>query len=153
MDEKKCKKGEVILREGEVGACMYTILWGRVGVYSHYGTDREKKLAELGESDFFGEMELLEHKPRSATVVALESGTRLEIIDEDSFREFFDRNPAKVYFILQRLCQKLRKTTQDYLQVCRTVYEAMEQQRIRQTCDDALLHSISEICSRDHYGG
>ena len=148
MDEKKCRKGEVIIRQGEAGECMYNILWGRVGVYADYGTPREKKLAELGENDFFGEMELLDGNRRSATVVALDAGTRLEVITETDFREFFTNNPAKVYFILQRLCQKLRKTTQDYLQVCRTVYDIMEQHKNGESPDAALEQGIAEICSR-----
>lgn len=149
MEEMKCRKGQIIIREGEAGACMYNILWGRVGVYSGYGTDHEKKLAELGENDFFGEMELLDGNRRSATVVALEAGTRLEIITEADFREFFANCPAKVFFILQRLCQKLRKTTQDYLQVCRTVYDAVELQKQGWVDDPELEAGIAAIC--EHY--
>ena len=60
MEHKICKKGEVIIRQGQPGDSMYNILWGRVAVYSGYGTPREQKLAELGANDFFGEMELLD---------------------------------------------------------------------------------------------
>lgn len=122
MEHKICKKGEVIIRQGQQGDSMYNILWGRVAVYSDYGTDREQKLAELGANDFFGEMELLDKTVCNATVVALDPKTELEIITDDDFHEFFAKNPAKAYYILQRLCQKLHKTTQDHLRVCHVIH-------------------------------
>jgi len=145
MELKKCKRGEVVIRQGDPGDCMYDIRWGRVGVYSGYGTPSEKKLAELGADDFFGEMELLDKTERSATVVALESGTQLEVITEADFNEFFTRQPAKVFFILQRLCQKLRKTTQDYLQVCQTIYRTMESERSGEGRGEELDRGLTDI--------
>ncbi len=147
MELKKCRKGEVVIRQGEPGDCMYSIRWGRVGVYSGYGTAAEKKLAELGADDFFGEMELLDKAERSATVVALEGGTQLEVITEADFNEFFTRQPAKVFFILQRLCQKLRKSTQDYLRVCRTINQAMEAEEGGRRRSAELDRGIEDICA------
>ena len=40
MEHKICKKGEVIVRQGQRGDSMYNILWGRVAVYSDYGIRR-----------------------------------------------------------------------------------------------------------------
>ena len=129
MNKATFKKGEIIFRQGEPGNCMYDIHWGRVGVYAEYGTANEKKLAELYPGDFFGEMGLLEQSPRSATVVALEDSTQVSAIMESDFREFFEQNPAKVFTIMQTLSQKLRRTTQEYLDVCRTVYDVVEEEK------------------------
>ena len=126
MNKAVFNKGEVIFRQGDPGNCMYDIVWGSVGVYAEYGTPNEKKLAELRPGDFFGEMGLLEQSPRSATVVALENDTQVSAIMESDFRDYFAENPAKVFTIMQTLSQKLRRTTQDYLDVCRTVYETVE---------------------------
>ena len=126
MNKAVFNKGEVIFRQGDPGNCMYDIVWGSVGVYAEYGTPTEKKLAELRAGDFFGEMGLLEQSPRSATVVALENDTQVSAIMESDFRDYFAENPAKVFTIMQTLSQKLRRTTQDYLDVCRTVYETVE---------------------------
>ncbi|MBQ6295932.1 MAG: cyclic nucleotide-binding domain-containing protein [Firmicutes bacterium] len=126
MNKAVFKKGEVIFRQGDPGNCMYDIVWGSVGVYAEYGTPNEKKLAELRAGDFFGEMGLLEQSPRSATVVALENDTQVSAIMESDFRDYFAENPAKVFTIMQTLSQKLRRTTQEYLDVCRTVYETVE---------------------------
>ena len=123
------KKGEIIFREGDPGNCMYDIFWGRVGVYTGYGTPQEKKLAELKTEDFFGEMGLLDRAPRSATVVSLSDDTYLGVITESDFHEYFQENPAKVFLIMQQLSQKLRKTTQDYVEVCRTVHDVVEEEK------------------------
>ena len=48
---------------------------------------------------------------------------------ESDFREFFEQNPAKVFTIMQTLSQKLRRTTQEYLDVCRTVYDVVEEEK------------------------
>ena len=115
------KKGEIIFREGDPGNCMYDIFWGR-----GYGTPQEKLLAELKTEDFFGEMGLLDRAPRSATVVSLSDDTYLGVITESDFHEYFQEKPAKVFLIMQQLSQKLRKTTQDYVEVCRTVHDVVE---------------------------
>lgn len=125
MKEQKLKKGSVVFWQGEPGDCMYYIRWGRVGVFADYDTPNQKKLAELSEGDYFGEMGLLDGGERSATVVALEAGTLLNRIDEAEFGQFLAENPAKVYAIIQRLSHKLRQTTRDYLSVCGSVSAAV----------------------------
>ncbi len=123
---KGYKKGEVIFRQGDPGDCMYDIVYGRVGVYADYDRPGEKLIAELSEGELFGEMGLIENAPRSATVVALDRDTQLKVITEDSFLSYFEEKPVKVFQIMQQLSQRLRQTTQDYLEVCRTVYETVE---------------------------
>ena len=126
MEQVQFNKDGVICRQGEIGKCMYCINSGSVAVYSDYGTPGERKLAELKEGEFFGEMELIENTPRSATVVAMEDGTLLDVITEDNFLDFFEENSVKVFMMLKQLSQRLRKTTKDYLDVCRTIYEYTE---------------------------
>ncbi len=83
------KKNEVICHRGEIGNCMYCIKKGSVAVFSNYGTQQVRKLAELKEGEFFGEMELIENEPRSATVVAMTDDTLLDEITESTFLDYF----------------------------------------------------------------
>lgn len=115
--------GTVIFREGEPGRCMYAVHWGRVGIYSGYGTDEQKKLADIATNQFFGEMGMIEGERRSATAVALENDTTLEIICSDDLAELFEKNPVKVSMILSNLSYRLRRMTIEYNKVCSKIKE------------------------------
>ncbi len=121
MKEATLKKWQVVFWQGDPGDSMYYIRWGSVGVYTGYGTAKQKKLAELYQGDYFGEMGLIDQESRSATVVVLESGTKLYQIGEDDFEEFLIENPGKVYSIIQQMSHNLRRTTKDYLDLCKQV--------------------------------
>ena len=69
------KSDEIILREGECGDRLYLIGEGKVAVVKKVVSNESiqcERLAVLGPGETFGEMELLDSQPRSATVVALE---------------------------------------------------------------------------------
>ena len=123
MNEEKCRKGQVIFREGDEGDCMFYIRWGSVGVFLDYGTPRERQLATLREGDYFGEMSLIDHAARTATVVVLDRDTELSRIGANEFAEFLATDPAKVQDILRQLSHRLRKVTNDYLEVCAKVQQ------------------------------
>jgi len=111
MKMKVFAKGETLLRQGESGSSMYYLMAGKVGVYLDYGTPSEKKLSELTEQQFFGEMSLLSGESRSATVVALEDDTCAQEISKENFKEFCADHPDQVFAIMQQLSERLRKAT------------------------------------------
>ena len=118
-----CKAGTVLFRDGEPGACMYAVHWGIVGIYSDYGTENEKLLTKLSANDFFGEIGMLCGQPRSATAVVLENGTTLEIIRSENIRQMFERNPSKVWMILDHLARRLTQLTRQYANACQELCE------------------------------
>ncbi|MGZ8266865.1 MAG: Crp/Fnr family transcriptional regulator [Burkholderiales bacterium] len=61
-----------MLRGGERTDALYVILSGRAKVVMDDGEGREVTLTTIGPSEFFGEMSLIDEKPRSASVEALE---------------------------------------------------------------------------------
>lgn len=111
-------KDTVICKEGDRVECMYDIHFGRVGIYSNYGKPEQVQLTTLGANDFFGEMGMVSDQPRSATAVALDDETTVEIIYPQDFRELFEKNPFKVDMILRHLSSRLRGLTNQYLDVC-----------------------------------
>ena len=129
MNTKTLKKGEIIFKQGDASTCMYDILWGKVGVYANYGTPDEKLFTVLETEQFFGEMGMIEGSPRSATIVAMENGTKVLEITAETFEEYFKTRPAKVLMIMQNMSQRLRGLTKDYLEVCRTVAEEVESEQ------------------------
>lgn len=115
---ESCNKGQIIFREGESGSYMYAVQGGAVGIYTGYGSALEKKLTTLYTNSFFGEMSLIDHERRSATAVAEEDGTVLEIISAENLKDLFKANPLEVDMILQHLSYRLKKLTVDYVEAC-----------------------------------
>ena len=123
MEVKKLKKGEILFRAGDPGDCLYDVYSGTIGVYSKYGTPEEKLLRKYYADEYFGEMGLIDHAPRSATAVALESGTSVGVVTEEAFGSFFEKNPARVLMVMQHLSANLRRRTNEYVKVCQEIQE------------------------------
>ena len=148
MDIRTYRRKEVIFHQDDPGDCMYDIHFGRVGIFYDYGGPDEKKLAELMTDQLFGEMGLLDHAPRSATAVALDNDTQIEVITEDDFLAFFEENPPKVLTLMQMMCNRLRHTTKDYLEACNTVREVAEAVKSGKPRTDSLKDRIVKFCKR-----
>ncbi|MDQ7823462.1 MAG: cyclic nucleotide-binding domain-containing protein [Candidatus Eremiobacteraeota bacterium] len=89
-------KGEVIIREGDIGDHLYLILRGSCTV-TKKGHDREILVGTLEKDDIFGEMALLsESKIRSATVTAREP-TEVVIISREYFSRIITEVPSVFY--------------------------------------------------------
>ena len=134
----------VIFRQGDDGDCMYYIQLGSVGIYTDYGTDKEKQLAILEEEAFFGEMGLIEKMPRSATAVIVEDDTVLRKITEDELETLFKTSPALVVRCIEHLSGRLRRLTKDYLDACEMVSKMDEVEKT-----DASLTSAEEVLIRE----
>lgn len=78
LDPKKVEKGECVVRQDDVGDSMYLLVKGSARVV-HHREGREVELAKLKAGDFFGELALVDHGPRSADVEATEPCTLLQI--------------------------------------------------------------------------
>jgi CRP-like cAMP-binding protein len=100
------RAGEVIIREGEEGDCLFVLVEGRV---------RTEKRTPAGDSwtvrfhergGFFGELSLLDRVLRSATVVA-EADCTLFAIERERFHEFGDRHPGAGLLVTRRLAERL----------------------------------------------
>lgn len=100
--------GDVIIRQGDVGQCLYVVQEGKVGVY-HENDSREIKIAELGPTEFFGEMGLFEKDVRSATVRSL-GESRILTIDKKNFYKTIQKDPSLAYRLLERMSKRLRET-------------------------------------------
>jgi CRP-like cAMP-binding protein len=99
--------GSWIFREGEKGEEMYIIQAGSVEILRRYGPE-EKRLAVLEEGDFFGEMGMLENRPRSASA-RVAADARLLPIDPSTFDQMLREYPEVAVRMLRALCQRLRK--------------------------------------------
>lgn len=114
---------EVIFKQGSFDSCMYSIAKGRVGIFTDYGTGAQKRIAELDKDQFFGEIGLIGCMPRTATAVSLEDGTVLHRITGEDLSEYFKDKPEMLLKLMKQLSHRLRVTTQNYVDACRTIYE------------------------------
>lgn len=123
MKQITCSKDQVIFRQGDPAATMFDIWSGKVGIYTDYQTEKEEQIAQLDANQFFGEMGMIEFYPRSATAVALEDGTVLMELEESDLTEYLKDKPDKLLQVMRQLSHRIRETTQNYVDVCRTVSE------------------------------
>src|SRR5215211_6980927 len=84
--------GSVLFRKGEQGGAMYLIEGGRVRIHIKDADGHDVTLAELAAGDFFGEMSILDGKPRSATATVAEDA-RLVVLSREHFNTFLRDNP------------------------------------------------------------
>jgi len=105
---KKYKKGSIILLEEETGAALFVIITGKVKIVRMDDDGREVILSILGESDFFGEMAILDGLTRSASVVAT-SKSELFMIHRRDFLRLLNDYPMVAIALLRELTGRLRK--------------------------------------------
>ena len=105
---KKYKKGSIILLEEETGAALFVIVSGKVKIVRMDDDGREVILSILGESDFFGEMAILDGLTRSASVVAT-SKSELFMIHRRDFLKLLNDYPMVAIALLRELTGRLRK--------------------------------------------
>jgi serine phosphatase RsbU (regulator of sigma subunit) len=106
--ERTFVPGQVIVAEGTSGRDVYLIVAGSVEVVKGAGGE-EIVLAERGPGEVFGEMGLLENRPRFATVRAL-APTRVLVLSEPAMRFALDDQPWLLYRTTQILSRRLRES-------------------------------------------
>ena len=99
--------GEIIIRQGDKGNCMYVIQDGHVEVVKEID-GKSWQLAVLGKGDFFGEMAIFEHELRNATVRALGSA-RILTVDRRNFLRRIHEDPSLAYHLVQVMSSRIRE--------------------------------------------
>jgi|TARA_B100001250_G_scaffold69080_2_gene55376 CRP-like cAMP-binding protein len=111
MVSRTYEKGQMILLEESQGETFFIIISGAVKVTRLSDDGREVILAMLGESDFFGEMSLLDGEGRSANIVANEDAEVLTLSRSD-FLDCLETYPKIAIALLEELAIRLRKSDQ-----------------------------------------
>jgi uncharacterized membrane protein len=103
------KAGAILFRAGDQGDAMYLIEQGKVRIYVQAKDGHEVTLTELHRGDFFGEMALLDGKPRSADARVTQDA-RLAVLSREHFLSFVSSNPNVALEMLTALANRLRHT-------------------------------------------
>jgi len=107
METRTYDKGEIILRENEPSTTLFIIKSGSVRISLTDNSGREVVLSVLQANDFFGEMGVIDGKPRSATVTAIEKTTTLTMTREQ-FQAQLEKHPVIALQLLTILSERLR---------------------------------------------
>ncbi len=100
-------KDTTLVEENESGETLYMILSGRCKVTNIGPDGKEVILSVLGQSEFFGEMSLLDEEPRSANVVTMEK-TEMMLLRRKEFRSLLESNSEILSRLLAVLSGRLR---------------------------------------------
>lgn len=103
---KAYKDGQVIIKQGDTGDCMYVVQAGLVEVVVGQGSD-ERVMAILHQGEFFGEMALFDRALRMATVRALGEAHVLSVDKRNLMRRIHE-DPSLVYRMLLTMSQRIR---------------------------------------------
>lgn len=82
------REGQTIFHEGMMGSNLFVVLHGEIGILS-----KNELIAKCRVGDAFGEMAVLNHKPRSATAAAL-SEAKLFTLDEKQINTILEKHVA-----------------------------------------------------------
>ena len=112
---RKFQAGEIIFRENDESATAFIIEKGLVEV-TRKVEGQEVHLARLGEKEIFGEMSLIEERPRCATVKAVEE-TVVQEIPRSEFSNSLHSDPETVLSLLRALFERLREANTTIMQL------------------------------------
>ena len=116
---REFKAGQVIFRENDRGETAFLIEQGRVEIVKTSG-DQEVHIAFINPNEPFGEMSMIDEKPRSATAIAVEDTTVRELHRED-FLENLKFYPNIALNLLRLLFARLREADATILQLSKSL--------------------------------
>ncbi|MBK8465184.1 MAG: DUF1003 domain-containing protein [Chloracidobacterium sp.] len=127
IDSEKIAGGEIIFRAGDLGDCLYIVNFGKVELSIKDKAGQKIVLKVAGEDDLFGEISMLDNRPRSATAVAM-TDTELFVLDRDDLLLLFQKKPDAALNMLTAMGDMMREA--DKLlrtRVSRNVNDEMEE--------------------------
>ena len=107
--QREYPKDSYIIREDEPGISLFIVRSGAVDVVLQQPTGTPIPLSTLRSHEFFGEISLFDGKPRSATVVAREHSTIVEITRDILLTEI-SKHPDIALKMLAQMSQRLRRS-------------------------------------------
>jgi CRP-like cAMP-binding protein len=98
--------GQVLVRQGEIGDCLYLVIEGRLRVSATTRREEARFLYELAAGDTFGEMALMADQTSAVEVRVLDHATVAKLTASD-FHRFVDRHPAAAFQLTEAISKGL----------------------------------------------
>jgi diguanylate cyclase (GGDEF)-like protein len=87
------EKEKTVFNEGDDGQEMYILFSGAMSAYGTQSDGTQRKIFDIKTGDFFGEMSIIAHEPRSATISTTADSILIMIRKEDFYR-IISNHPA-----------------------------------------------------------
>lgn len=110
MRELRFNPGEVIIEEGSYGTTAYILKSGKVEVFKK-APKKNIHLATLEAKEIFGELGLIEDKPRSASVIA-KTAVIVDEISREDFMALIDDKASFIIPVMKAFFEHLRQANE-----------------------------------------
>jgi CRP-like cAMP-binding protein len=153
LEEKEYSDGQRLFSEGDTGDSMYFIVKGRVRIEkkAQATSTLHKTLAVLEAGDYFGEMALLEQKPRSASAVAA-GDARILRLSKSAFDQIQHENriaSMSVLFAMIRTSGERIRRLSTHVVVYDEIGKAIGEARDLRSLLDVILSQLSSATFAD----
>jgi len=111
---RRYPKGAILFQKGDPGDALYVLVSGKVRIYRESLAGKLKTLAYFHPPQVFGEMSLVEDRPRSATAFA-EEPTELLVLFRDYYLQLIRRFPLLAHNIARIIAARLREMNDEVL--------------------------------------
>jgi hypothetical protein len=111
MGEHLFTDGEVIAHQGDPGEEMYIIVTGEVEVFFQGDEGPEKLVVRRTPGEYVGEMSIISHEPRMASLVA-KGDVRTLCLELKPFETMLRERPEISLAVMRQLIARLRERTQ-----------------------------------------
>ncbi len=141
--EEQFDAGDVIFLEGSIGDRCFIILEGKVEIWKDYPGQHKDMLAVYSPTQLFGELALIDHFPRSATVIA-QTPVRLLSIRRDDFSKVVSKSSSISFSIMKAVSAMIRERTDSFvaeLRESKTHLEKAYEQLKKETEERKLLEA------------
>lgn len=112
--EKRVAAGQEIFKQGDDGDGMYVVRSGLVEISGVVGENVRLVFSQFGPGEIFGEMSLIENKPRSANATAAKE-TVVWFTPRAEMLKLIEQSPALSLALLREISKRLRTFNQHYL--------------------------------------
>lgn len=146
---KQYKYGEFVCVEGEMGNTAYLLLEGKVEVRLGSFKDEPKTVAVLVPGAVFGEMSLLENKPRNASVVTATNTLLVLEIEKSNFLQILKSDKEIAYNLLKTLLGRMEKEMDEIYRVKLAYVAEIRRNPLFQQIKDLSCEQFAAIIDQD----